>query len=138
MYSPLGRDGVEVSGRAKVDRDTGGAVALERGDRIGYAVGADLAGIVEADGDAGARSGSEHDQLSIEPTLDELLVTAHERGNGRGQADAGDRLEVDQIAVKRRQLVARAMGLGGNAPMLLQQLAVVEPENGLRVSDVDG
>ena len=46
--------------------------------------------------------------------------------------------ELEQPPDEDAELVAGALGLGGDAPVLGQALAVVEPVDRLRVADVDG
>jgi hypothetical protein len=55
----------------------------------------------------------------------------------RGDRDALDPRQVEEVAVERAQLVAAAVALGRHAPVLAQLLALEEPEDRLRVPDVD-
>ena len=81
---------------------------------------------------------AEDEQRRRRPALCEHLVLADQRGYRRREADAVDRLEVDEAADERAELVARALGFGRHAPVL-DQLAVVEqPEDRLGVTHVDG
>ena len=52
-YSPLGRHRVVGGGGAEVDDDDRAAEEVERGDRVGDAVGTDLAGVLGEDRHAG-------------------------------------------------------------------------------------
>ena len=78
-----------------------------------------------------------HEQRRLRPPLGKHLVFAYERGHGRGEADAVDRPEVDEAADERAELVAGAVRLGGDAPVLSEGAVLEEPEHRLRVSDVD-
>ena len=130
---PVRGDDVEVRGRAEVDDDARRAVALARGDRVDDPVGPDLARIVVEDRDAGLVPGPDDEERRLRVVARELLVGADERRHGRGEADAADVLEaevaqLEQPADEDAELVAGALGLGGDAPVLGQALAVVEPE----------
>ena len=59
------------------------------------------------------------------------------RGTVDESADAVERVEVEEVAEQRAELVAGALRLGGDAPALAELGAVVEPEHRLRVADVD-
>ena len=95
-YSPVGRDDVEVRRRAEVDDDARRAVALLRGHGVRDPVGPDLARVVVADRDPGADARAHDEQPARRPSAGELLVLADERRHRRRQADAVDRVEVEQ------------------------------------------
>ena len=59
------------------------------------------------------------------------------RGTVDESADAVERVEVEEVAEQRAELVARALRLGGDAPALAELGPVVQPEHRLRVADVD-
>ena len=130
-------DDVEVRRRPEVDDDARGAVALPRRDRVHDAVRPDLARRVVPHGDPRADPGPDDEQRRVRPALRELLVLADEPRHRRGEADAGERPEVEQAAEERAELVAGAVRLGREPPVLGEAVAVVEPEGGLRVPDVD-
>ena len=49
-----------------------------------------------------------------------------------------DAVEVEHPAEQHTELVPRARALRGEAPVVVEAVAVVEPEDGLGVADVDG
>ena len=124
----LGRHDVEVRRRSEVDDDARRAVALLRGDRVGDAVRAHLARVVVANGDAGPDARPHHEQRRLRPPLGEHLVLADERRHRRGEADAVDRREVDEAADERAELVAGAVGLGRDPPVLGEPAVVESPK----------
>src|SRR5437588_2632381 len=130
-------DDVEVRRRAEVDDDDRRAVALACGDRVRNPVRPDLARRVVPQGDPGADPRPDDEERRLRPALRELLVLAHEPRHRRGEADAGERAEVEEAPVERAELVAGAVRLGRDSPVLRQAIGVVEPEDGLRVPDVD-
>ena len=70
--------------------------------------------------------------------LREPLPLADDGRHGRREADAVDGVRVEQAAEEHAELVTRSRALGREAPVVAQALAVVQPEHGLRVADVDG
>ena len=74
---------------------------------------------------------------SVRPAECEALPLADQRRDGRGEADAVDRIEVEHAAEQHAELVARPRALRGDAPVLRQPVTVVEPEDGLGVADID-
>ena len=114
------------------------AVALARGDRVRDPVGPDLARVVVADRHARRDAGPEHEQLDARPALGERLVLAHElRHRSSESDDPVERREVDERAQHHRELVGRVRGIGADAELLGEALAVEQTEDGLRVADVD-
>ena len=87
--------------------------------------------------DPRADPGPDDEKRRLRPALAELLVLADEPRHRAGEADTGERPEVEQAAEERAELVAGAVRLGREPPVLGQAVAVVEPEGGLRVPDVD-
>ena len=71
------------------------------------------------------------------PPLRETLPLAKEHRDGRREADRVDRVGIEEPAEEHGQLVAGARRVGREPPVVGQPLAVVEPEDGLRVADVD-
>jgi hypothetical protein len=132
-----GRDDVEVGGRAEVGHDRRGAVTLLRRDRVDDAVRPDVPRRVVLDRDPGAHARADDEQLRLHPPPGDVLVLRHEPRHGRGEADPVDRAEVDEVCEQRPELVPRALSLGGDPPALAELRPVVEPEDGLRVADVD-
>src|SRR5438128_8310869 len=113
-------DDVEVGRGPEVDDDARRSIALLGGDRVRDPVRPYLSRVVVANRDPGAYPGAEDEQGRLRPALREQLVLANQRGHRRGQADAVDRLEVDEATDERAQLVARPVGLGSHAPVLAQ------------------
>ena len=70
------------------------------------------------------------------PPLTEVLVRLDERRHRRAEADAVDRVEVEQPGEEDAELVARAVPLGGDTPVLAELTVLEQPEDGLRVAGV--
>ena len=62
----VGGDDVEVGAGAEVDDDRRAAVEIERRDRVGDAIGADLLRVVVEDRHAGLDAGLDHDGVEVE------------------------------------------------------------------------
>ena len=105
---PVGREDVEVRRRAEVDDDARRAVALLRGHGVRDPVGPDLARVVVADRHPGADARAHDERRHAGPALGELLVLADQRRHRRRQADAVDRVEVEQPVDQDVELVRRA------------------------------
>src|SRR4029079_17727323 len=71
------------------------------------------------------------------PALGDVLVLADQPRDGRRQADAVQSVEVEEVVEQRAELVARALRLRREAPARAELRAVEEPEDRLRVADVD-
>ena len=133
----LGRDDVEVRRGAEVDHDHRSAVAVLRGDGVDDPVGTDLARVVVANRDARLDARPDHEDRCLGPPGGEALPLADEGRDGRPEADAVDPIEVEHAREQHPELVARPAALGREAPVLLELRVAVEPEDGLRVADVD-
>jgi hypothetical protein len=133
----IGRDDVEVRRRPEVDDDRGRPVALLHRDRVRDPVGADLSRIVVPQRDAGADARTEHERRQPR-AVREPLVLAHERRNGRREADAVHDVEVEQRRDEHIELVRRRAALGRDAVVLGEPGVVEHAVDRLRVADVDG
>ena len=84
------------------------------------------------------RPGPSTSSLARREAADEVLVRANERRNGRREADAVDRVEIRHERLEQcAELVTTSMRLCRDAPVVAKRFPVVEPEDGLRVADVD-
>jgi hypothetical protein len=153
----FGRDGLERGGGAEVHHHYRAAEEIEGGDGVGDAVGAHLLGVVVEDGQPGADARlHDHGRLP-EVALAHPAQRPGHPGHRRAHADAGDvvvereAVEAQELLDDQRMLVGGALGVGGDAPVVEQMgvsqratdvvlvvgLEVVEPDDGLRVADVD-
>src|SRR5207244_3890016 len=98
----------------------------------------DFARIVVADGDAGARPRPDEEQRRLDVALDEVAVLAGELGHSGRDDDAVQLLELHEAGEQRTQLVAGAVALGGDPPVLAQALPFEEPDDSLGVAYVNG
>ena len=87
--------------------------------------------------DAGLDARADDQQRRVRPALGDVLVLADEPRNRGRQADAFQASQCEEVAEERAELVARAMRLGGDAPALAERVSFVQPEDRLRVPDVD-
>ena len=108
-----------------------------RGHGVGDPIRPYFTRVVVTDGDPGPCPRADDQQRRFRPPLGEVLVLADQRRHGRGEADPGDLVEVDEVADQRPELVPGARRLGRHPPLLGQTIAVVEPEDRLRVAAVD-
>ncbi len=130
------RDHVEVRRRAEVDDDARHPVPLLRGDRVRDPVGPDLARVVVADRDAGADARTHRQQLDAHP-FGQLVVGLEQARNRRREHDAVEWGIAEKAVEEDPELVAGAMRLGRDPPVLAERLVGEEPEDGLGVPDVD-
>src|SRR4051794_29280938 len=77
-------DHVVGDGGAEVDDDAGGADAVEGGDGVDEAVGAELARVVDADGHPGPHAGPDDHRVVVEVAPAHALPLDGERRDGRG------------------------------------------------------
>ena len=98
---PVGGDDVEVRGRPEVDDDARRAVALACRNGVGDAIGADLAGVVVDDRDAGLRARPEDEERR-------LRVVARRTPRRRGQAAGPWRRGRRRRCRRNRDRAARA------------------------------
>ena len=89
-----------------------------RGDRVRDPVGPDLARILVADRETCLHARAYLEVFGVDVALDELRVGTRELRDGGRDADALDRAEVEEAAVERAELVAGAVTLGRDAPVL--------------------
>ena len=135
---PLGRDDVEVRRRAEVDDDHRCAVAVLRGDGVDDPVRADLARVVVADRDAGLHARPDDEDRCLRPNGRRGAPT-HGREPGRSTRGRCRR--------RRRGRACRRGSTPSSSPVRVRSVArrqssvssvaVVQPEHGLRVADVD-
>ena len=92
---------------------------------------------VVLDADARLHARPDHEERHLRPALREVLVLADEARHGGRERDAVEHAVVEEVAEERAELVSRPLRLGGDAPALAQLGAVVEPEDRLRITDVD-
>lgn len=74
----------------------------------------------------------------MRPTRGHALPLADQRRDGRGEADTVDVVEVEHAAEQNPELVTRARALRREAPVVRQPSALVEAEDGLGVTYIDG
>ena len=96
------RDDVEVGGRAEVDDDGGTSIFVERAHAVGDTVGADFAGIVGEDRQAGFDAGLDEERPLAEVALAELAEDPVDRGNDGGDDDAADGAGFDALGARRQ------------------------------------
>ena len=131
-------DDVEVRRRSEVDDDRGHAVALLDRDGVRYAIWPDLARIVRAHGNTGAHTRAENEQPRRREPRDEVLVRTDERRHGRRERHAVDLVEIRHERLEKcAEFVTTSMRLRRDTPVIAKRFPVVEPEDGLRVADVD-
>ena len=132
------RDDVEVRRGAEVDHDRGRAVALARRDRVRDPVGPDLARVVVADRHAGRDARAEHEQLGARPALGEATRT---RATSCGTVDESTIPSSASSSTNARSITASSSagvrGIGADAELVGEPVAVEQAEDGLRVADVD-
>src|SRR4029450_2996692 len=109
------------------------AVPPARGNGVDDPVGADLARIVEENRDAGLRPGTDNEDRRVGVTAGELLVGADEQRARRGERGTVHVLEaqvaqLEEAHDERSDLVAGALRLGGDTPVLDQLVRVVDPQ----------
>ena len=85
----FGGDDVEGGCGAHVDDDAGGVEAVEGGDAVDDAVGADLGGVVGEDGEAGLDAGLDKDGAEVEVEVADVAEGCVGGWNDGGDADAG-------------------------------------------------
>ena len=115
--------------------------------RVGDAIGADLLGVVVENRHPGADARSEHDRLHVQVAVAETAQLEGHVRHARGDRDAGyvvDGIEVaclQQLAQQQPQLVAGAVRMGGQPPVVEQFVApragVVEAHDRLGVANID-
>ena len=86
-------DDVEGGGGAHVDDDGGAAEHVECGDAVDDAVGADFAGVVGEDGEAGLDAGLDEERLDLEEVFADAAQRGVERRDDGGDGDAVDDVE---------------------------------------------
>ena len=133
-----GRDDVEVRRRAEVDDDRRRAVALARRDRVRDPVRADLARVVVADRHAGRDAGAEHEQLGARPSA---RRSARTRARAAAPSTRARSRRASPESTNARSITASSSAVcAGSVPTRncsVSAVAVEEPEDGLRVADVD-
>ena len=131
------RDDVEVRRRPEVDDDARRAVQLARGDGVRDPVRPDLARVVVADRDAGRDARPEDEQLDLRPPLRERLVLRDELRHRRAEHHPVERRRGRRaprsVTASSSAVCAR---IRADAVVLDEPVAVVEPEDRLRVAGV--
>ena len=138
-----GVDDVEVGRGAEVDDDHRRAVALEPGHRVGDAVGADLGRVLDHEADAGAHAGPQHERREAEVLLAHRHPLRREARHDRGDGHLVDQLpdalaeQAEEALQQAGDLVGGAVAHGGDAPVVRDDAALAQADDGLRVADVD-
>ena len=133
----LGRDDVEVRGRAEVDHDDRGAVPLLRGDGVHDAVRTDLARVVVADRDAGLHAGpttriGAWAHFSATSSIRGSAPAPSRRGRSRPRTRSRGARPAARRARRRSKIAAVA-----SRQCSLSAAAGIQAERGLRVAHVD-
>src|SRR5829696_689623 len=135
---------VDGVGGAEVDDDRGPTEQVVRTDRIGDAIGADVLGLVVEDRHAGADARLHHHRLVAEVTLGHRAQRSRDTRDAGGDGDARhvrvkrEPMEAEQLLEHERELVGRAIGGGGDPPVVDELVVGEEPDHGLGVATVDG
>ena len=113
-----------------------------RRERVGDPVGADLAGVVDAQPNAGLDPGRDEERWLRQVLLAEPLQRRRERRHDAADDDRVDGPERDIVArqkaiEKDRQLVLGAVMDGRGAPCRGERVVAEHAERDLGVSDVD-
>src|SRR5262249_41492796 len=98
----------------------------------------DLARRIVANRNPGSNAGTDDEDRRGGELGGEILVRPDERRDRRGDADAGQRFNVDEASDEQADLVARPLRLGGQPPPVDEPMALEEAEHRLGVADVDG
>src|SRR5260221_4484598 len=111
-----------------------------RGHAVDDAVGAHLRGVVDVNGDPGLHARLHEQHLDVE-------VLADHRGNGRiegrhdrrhdGSVEAVVQLVADELPRQDAVLVEGPLTGRGEAPGVYELIAAIDPEDDVRVADVD-
>ena len=135
---------VDGVGGAEVDDDGRPAEEVVRADRVRDAIGADVLRLVVEDRHAGADPGLHHHRLVAEVALGHLAERggdARDAGRDRDTRHVRverEAVEAEELLEHQRELVGRAVGDGGDAPVVDELVVVEEPDDGLGVAAVDG
>ena len=90
------------------------------------------------DNEMPCRTRADGEERRVRPAAGEPLPFPKEERDGGREADAVDGIGVEEPAEKHDELVPRPAPVRGDPPVVGESLALEEPENGLRVADIDG